>query len=127
VTDQTLEQKAVELITNMEKLAEPAMQLTLQAIQLASVINAVLCVTFLVSAFFSCRFAAKRILPLYQETESELIEFAGGSLLALLVCAAGAITILSMICIIELFSASTWLAIFAPELRLAQMLIEKIV
>jgi hypothetical protein len=118
VTDQTLEQKAVEIITNIEKLAEPAMQLTLQAMQAAAVINVAL------DMFLVWRFVFKVIYPLWRETNSEVFEIGG---VCALVIGGGVTLVGACACMFTLFSASTWLSIFAPELQLARMLIEKAV
>jgi hypothetical protein len=124
VTDQTLEQKAVEIITNIEKLAEPAMQLTLQAMQAAAVINVALDIVFLGVMFLVWRFVFKVIYPLWRETNSEVFEIGG---VCALVIGGGVTLVGACACMFTLFSASTWLSIFAPELQLARMLIEKAV
>lgn len=123
MSDSALEQKAVEIITNLEKLAEPAMQMTLKAIRTAAIIDTVLCVGFLVLAVVVWRTVGVRLYQQYKNTRGEFIEAAGG----IGFCVAGLVTtVLSVICIVSLFSASTWLSIFAPELQLARILISKV-
>lgn len=123
MSDSALEQKAVEIITNLEKLAEPAMQLTLQAIRAAAIIDLATCIAFVVLAYFAWRYIVTTLFPKWRASESEFIESTG----AIGFVAAGLITAIgSVAALITLLCASTWLAIFAPELQLARLLIEKV-
>jgi hypothetical protein len=122
LSDPTLEQKAVELIGHIEKLAEPAMQLTLQAIRVGAITTVCIDVVFLALVVFAWRFAIKHLYPKWRASESDSVEI-GGSIAALIV---GVISlVLCVICITEIFSTATWLSIIAPELQLARLLVNK--
>lgn len=122
MSDPTLEQKAVELIGHIEKLAEPAMQLTLQAVRVGAITTVCIDVAFLTIMVFAWRAVIKHLYPKWRDSDNDSVQF-GGGIAALIV---GVISlVLCVICITEIFSTSTWLSIFAPELQLARMLVNK--
>lgn len=123
MSDPTLEQKAVELIGHIEKLAEPAMQLTLQSIRVAAITTVCIDLLMIALLVFGWRMAIKHLYPKWRDSDSDGVEVAGG--IAALVI--GIISVvLCAICITELFSTSTWLSIFAPEMQLARLLVTKV-
>jgi small-conductance mechanosensitive channel len=121
MTDSALEQKAVELITNLEKLAEPAMQITLQAVQAGAVLDLALSAACLALLAFVWVRYLPRVLALLKDApyDAEIPVFIGG------VVAAIASVVLGCVALTSLFSTSNWLAVFSPELALARSLIEK--
>jgi hypothetical protein len=122
MSDSALEQKAVELITNLEKLAEPAMQITLQAVRAGAILDLVLsaaCLTLL--AFVWIRYTPM-VLKFARDAnyDIEVPAFIGALL------AGVASVLLAGSAMFSLFSTSNWLAVFSPEMALARALIEKV-
>lgn len=118
-----LEQKAVELLTNLEKLAEPAMQLTLKAVRMGAIIDlATALLAVAIIAIFWKKLAPGIFSGLVKKFDGEsdhpavvVPAFAAG-LMSLIFLVAAAMVV---------FSTNTWLGILSPELALARMLIEK--
>ena len=122
--EMTLEDKAVELITSMQNLAEPATQLAISAVRTAALIDVLLACVWLVAAFFGVRYLMPKLSEWMERDRfgDSFVDFMMG--LAVLSAGVSAV-VLSAIAIITLLSTSTWLGIFAPELALAYALIEK--
>lgn len=118
----TLEQKAVEIITNLQDLAQPAMQLTLEAVRFGAAIDVSLSAAYLIAIYFASRFVGRTIYPAWKAADSEISEFGG---LIFLIIGGLTAVVTSVAAIVTLFSASTWLAIFSPEMALARMLLSK--
>lgn len=122
MSDPTLEQKAVELIGHIEKLAEPAMQLTLKAIRVGAITTVCIDVVMILLIVFGWRLALKHLYPKWRDSESDSTELAGVAAALIL---GGISVVFCVICITEIFSTSTWLSIIAPEMQLARLLINK--
>ena len=123
MSDSALEQKAVEIISNIEKLAEPAMQLTLQAIRAGAITTVCLDLIFIALLVVLWRWVIKHLYPKWRDSDNESVTIPGA-------IAAGVLGLISVvlcvICITEIFSTSTWLSIIAPEMQLARLLVGKI-
>lgn len=121
MSTEALEQKAVEIITNLEKLAEPAMQLTLQAVQLGAVIDIAVAVSAIVLITFGWLRYGPKAINWIRDCDSAMDIPAG---IALII-----VSIISVIAYIAvcttLLSTTTWMAVFAPKIALARMLLEK--
>lgn len=121
MTDQTLEQKAVELLDNIQNLAEPAMQVTLRAVQAGAIIDLIVAVIVLAGSIALAKFFLPGWWKSLQESTyiNEIYRgarFFGASVI---------LGFVSLTSLCTLLSTSTWLAVFAPELALARMLIAK--
>lgn len=119
-----LEQKAVEIITNLQHLAEPAMQITLRSIQLSAAIDIVTSAI----ALAALGYVWLRYTPRVGKWFKELDSFSDASIPAGIACVIGAIAsaILGGAAVMTLLSTTTWLSLFAPELALARMLLAKV-
>jgi hypothetical protein len=123
LSDSALEQKAVEIISNIEKLAEPAMQLTLQAIRVGAITTVCLDLIFIALVVVSWRCVVKHLYPKWRDSDSDAVVIPGAISAGVL----GLISVvLCVICVTEIFSTSTWLSIIAPEMQLARLLVGKI-
>ena len=121
MTDSALEQKAVEILTNIEKLAEPAMELTLQSVRYGAVIDLVLSAAFLAMVSFAWVRLTPLAIKLVEEHRDAELPAAILGLIAGIGSAA-----LSVSALFSLFSTTNWLALFSPEMALARMLVEKV-
>lgn len=121
MSTEALEQKAVEIITNLEKLAEPAMQLTLQAVQLGAVIDIAVAVSAIVLITFGWLRYGPKAINWIRDCDSAMVIPAG---IALIIVSVISIIAYIAVCI-TLLSTTTWMAVFAPKIALARMLLEK--
>lgn len=121
MTNQTLEQKAVEIITNLQNLAEPAMQLTLQAVQVSAIVD--LAIGVLMATAFAV--TSVKYVPRYMawRRESKYDE----DIAVFVVGAFGALALLFFIVCISatLLDSGNWVAAFRPDLALAKALVSK--
>lgn len=111
-----IEQKVVEIITQLQGLAEPAAQVTLNAIRYGAVIDLVTSVICLVIVGF----AIKPITKLFKNCDNfdvEMTRLLSGIVLAFVSGIAG------LWALFTILSTSTWLAIFSPEMALARQII----
>lgn len=117
-----IEQKAVEIIDRISDMAEPAMQVTLRAIQVGSIIDLVTGAVCLgLSIFIARRFVAKWWKDL-QESNFDT-EISRG--LRFWISAVGC-SLMGVISLGVLLSTSNWLGAIAPELAMARMILQKI-
>lgn len=113
-----LEQKAVELIEQLQALAQPAADLALATVQAAAIINiaqglAAIPVIYLLAK--TTRFLAKKCSQASYDSD---VPYGIGAIASGIAAA-----ILSVGAFCALFDTGNWLALFSPEMALAYKII----
>lgn len=122
MSDSKIEQKVVEIISGLERLAEPAMQTTLTAVQIGGFVDLITAAASLTLLGFLLAKFLPRYLKAWKESDFDNeISIGIAGLMGALVSAAWGFASLS-----TLLSTQVWLSALAPELALARALVMKV-
>lgn len=116
-----LEQKVVEIISQLQGLAKPAAQTAIDAVRAGAIMNMLAGAVYVVVAFVALKICIKQMKAMEKASTSEEGKYILGAIIT-----GGIALIFGVTAAIGLLNSDNWLASVRPDLALARALLIKV-